>query len=281
MAYRSDIIRALDELMVDEVGMRFQGIAVVHAKQKWPQLVACERKWDGGLDAHADGTLEPDGKGIGLACSTTPTIGKIKRDARETNRHHPDIKVLIFSTAGKVSEHQKEPWADEILKTFGLHLIVVSREEFITWLLDPARSDICRDQLGIALPMPPELEPALRRAQEAAKETADNWDRTYRKPGRPVISLKAVKLDEHGNPNEAATTDSLGAALDEGQRRADSRRFCARRIAEPHAARGTRFQRRPGAQLRVWRMEDRGWPRDRNRIDPHGRPPAGPGNLRS
>jgi HrpA-like RNA helicase len=99
-----------------------------------------------------------------------------------------------------------------------LRLIVVSREELVTWLLDPAQSDICRDQLGIAGAMPPELEPALKRAQEAAKETADNWDRTYRKPGRPVINLKAVKLDEHGHPNEAATTDSLGAALDEGQR---------------------------------------------------------------
>jgi hypothetical protein len=123
--YRSEIIRALDELIADEAGMRFQGIAVVH--------------------------------------------GKIKRDARETNKHHPDVKVLIFSTAGRVSEHQKEPWAEEILKTFGLHLIVVSREEFITWLRDPAQSDICRDQLGIAVSMPSELEPALKCAQEAAK----------------------------------------------------------------------------------------------------------------
>lgn len=33
-----------------------------------------------------------------------------------------------------------------------------------------------------------------------------------------MINLKAVKLDENGNPAEAAGTDSLGAALDEGQR---------------------------------------------------------------
>jgi hypothetical protein len=218
MAYRSEIIRALDELMVDEMGMRFQGIAVAHATQKWPRLVACERKWDGGLDAHADGALEPDGKGVGLASSTTPTIGKIKLDAKETSRHYPDVKVLIFSTAGTVTKHQHEPWADEILKTYGLHLIVVSREEFIRWLREPAQSDICRDRLGIAGPMPPELEPALKRAQEAAKETADNWDRIYRKLGRPVINLMGVTLDEQGHPKEAATTDLLGAALDEGQR---------------------------------------------------------------
>jgi len=218
MAYSSEIIRALDELIANGAGDLFQTIATIHATQKWTQLVACEHKWDGGLDAHADGALQPDGKGIGLACSITPTIKKIKLDARETNRHYPDVKVLIFSTASKVTQHEKQQWAKEILDEFGLQLIVVSRAELINWLLDPARSDICRDQLGIPPSMAPELEPALKSAQEAAKETADNWDRVYRKPWRPVINLKAVKLDEQGNPAEAATTDSLGAALDEGQR---------------------------------------------------------------
>jgi signal transduction histidine kinase len=218
MAYRSEIIRALDELMADEVGMRFQGIAVVHAKRKWPQLVACERKWDGGLDAHADGTLERNGKGIGLASSTTPTIAKIKHDAKNTKKHYPDVKVLIFSTAGPVTEHQKKPWVEEIQRDFGLDLIVVSREEFITWLLDPTQSDICRDQLGIPVSMPTELEPVLESAQGAAKETVDKWDHWYRKPGRPLINLAATKLNERGEPVEAAATDSLAAGFEEGQR---------------------------------------------------------------
>jgi hypothetical protein len=218
MAYRSEIIRALEELIVNEGGDLFQSIATLHATQKWTQLVACERKWDGGLDAHADGATRPGGIGIGLACSITPTIKKIKRDARETKKHYPDVRVLIFSTATKVSQHEKQKWAKEVLDEFGLQLIVVSRAEFIHWLLDPARAEICQDQLGIPPSMPPELEPALDRAREAAKETADNWDRVYRKAGRPVINLKAFKLDEKGNPNEATTTDSLGSALDEGQR---------------------------------------------------------------
>ena len=76
MAYRSEIERALQEMISDEVGNKFQGIAVVRAQQKWPRLVACERKWDGGLDAHAGGDLEPDGRGVGLACSTTATVAE-------------------------------------------------------------------------------------------------------------------------------------------------------------------------------------------------------------
>jgi len=140
MAYRSEIIRALEELIANEVGDLFQSIATLHATRKWTQLVACERKWDGGLDAHADGATQPGGIGIGLACSIIPTIRKIKRDARETKKHYPDVKVLIFSTATTVSQHEKQKWAKEILYEFGLQLIVVSRAEFINWLLDPARS---------------------------------------------------------------------------------------------------------------------------------------------
>ena len=52
MAYRSEIERALDEMISDETGMRFQGLAVIHAQQKWPQLVACERKKDTFATSH-------------------------------------------------------------------------------------------------------------------------------------------------------------------------------------------------------------------------------------
>ena len=152
VAHRTEIERALDEMISDEVGNKFQGLAVVRAQQKWPRLVACERKWDGGLDAHANGALEPDGNGLGLACSTTATIKKVKGDAAKTKEHYPDVRVLIFATPKKVSQHTKRRWAKQIADEFGLLLQVVSREEFVVWLLDPAHSDICRDQLGITEP---------------------------------------------------------------------------------------------------------------------------------
>ena len=215
MAYRSEIIRALAEMTSDEGGMKFQGLAVINARQKWPQLVACERKWDGGLDAHADGALDPEGKGVGLASSLTATLKKIKSDATKVKENYPDVSVLIFATVGEVTGHTAGLWATEIFNEFGLKLVVVPREEFITWLMDPANSDICRDQLGIDPSMPPELEPDLKRAQDSANELAGNWDRTFRKPGRPLISLNAVKVDERGNPVEAV---SLQALLTEGQR---------------------------------------------------------------
>ena len=43
---RTDIERALDELASQEEGMRFQGLAVVLGKKRWPELIARQRKKD-------------------------------------------------------------------------------------------------------------------------------------------------------------------------------------------------------------------------------------------
>ena len=50
---RGLIYFALNEIVSNKEGMQFQGLAVVLAKDRWPEFVACERKWDLGLDAYA------------------------------------------------------------------------------------------------------------------------------------------------------------------------------------------------------------------------------------
>ena len=71
---RTDIQRALDELASQEEGMRFQGLAVVLGKKRWPELIARQRKKDLGLDAYAPSSLTPERIGKGLAASITPTL---------------------------------------------------------------------------------------------------------------------------------------------------------------------------------------------------------------
>ena len=61
---RTSIEHALDEIASDEGGMRFQGLAVVLAKLRWSEFVACERKKDLGLDAYASASLSPAHVGI-------------------------------------------------------------------------------------------------------------------------------------------------------------------------------------------------------------------------
>ena len=78
---RTDIERALNELASQEEGMRFQGLAVVLGKKRWPELIARQRKKDLGLDAYAPASPTPESVGKGLAASITPTLKKISDDA--------------------------------------------------------------------------------------------------------------------------------------------------------------------------------------------------------
>ncbi len=50
MVERINIESALDDLASNEGGMKFQGLAVVLAKLRWPELIASERHNDLGLD---------------------------------------------------------------------------------------------------------------------------------------------------------------------------------------------------------------------------------------
>jgi hypothetical protein len=218
MAYRTEIERALNEMISLQEWLKFQNLAVILAQQKWPQLVASEPNWDGGLDGNASGCLAADGQGIGLACSLTATLGKIESDAAKVVANYPDVRVLIFATPEAVTKHTEGLWAAEILAKFGLQLVVVPRAQFIAWLQEPANSNICKEQFGIEPAMAPQLAPDLERSLEAASEIAANWDRTYRKVDRPAISLNAVKLNEKGEPIEAVTTASLKSVLSEGHR---------------------------------------------------------------
>jgi hypothetical protein len=93
---RTDVERALDELVAYEDGLRFQELAVVLAKKRWPELIASERKRDHGLDARSD-------SGMGLATSITAELAKVKEDAERALKSFPELSQLIFYTSGKVT----------------------------------------------------------------------------------------------------------------------------------------------------------------------------------
>ncbi len=56
---RTQIESALDEIISQEEGMRFQGLAVVLGKRRWPELIAHQHKRDYGLDAYAPASQTP------------------------------------------------------------------------------------------------------------------------------------------------------------------------------------------------------------------------------
>src|SRR5688572_1631297 len=99
---RTDIERALDELTSQEEGMRFQGLAVVLGKQRWPELIARQRKKDLGLDAYAPPSLTPERISKGLAASITATLKKISDDAETAKNNFPEVRMLLFVTSARV-----------------------------------------------------------------------------------------------------------------------------------------------------------------------------------
>lgn len=105
---RTDIQRALEDLISNEGGPKFQGLAVILAKKRWSDLIACEHKKDRGADAIAKAPFAAEGTGKVLACSITATLGKIQSDARKVKAHFPDVTKIIFATASPVTNQTAE-----------------------------------------------------------------------------------------------------------------------------------------------------------------------------
>lgn len=219
MVDRIDIERALDKLADDETGFKFQSLGVVLAKLRWPELLACERHNDRGLDAHAPASVSPDGRGKGLACSTTGTLDKLKSDAEKVQKQYPDVSLLVFYTTDKVTQAAKTKWAQKIREKYGYDLVVASREEIIASLQLPDNVQLCRSHLDIPVPYQPPLADLLRQAHEAAAAMAADWGAHPRLSGKPRIVLNVVALSKNGaDTAEVVGTAGLRQQLLQGRR---------------------------------------------------------------
>ena len=212
---RSDIERALDDMISNEEGMRFQGLAVALAKQRWPEFIACERKKDLGADAIARASLAPDRSGKVLACSLTATLDKIEGDAGKIKENFPDITQLIFATPRRVTNNTAEEWTKAIRETFGFELVIVPREDFISSLV--ANLPLCQTHLGIAVSLEPEMLELAQKVRAATSEVIAGWSR--RLAGNPFIELRAVRIDLSGrDTGEGVQLADIRAALAQSRR---------------------------------------------------------------
>lgn len=199
--------------------MRFQNLAVVLAKQKWPDLIATERHKDGGLDARAPASVADSKKAKGLASSITGTLDKVKKDAAAAKQNYPDVEILIFVTPHKVTVSTAKDWAKKIQKEFGHELIVISREDIITSLMLPSNVALCGTLPGIHVPIKQDDAALLAKVREAVAEEAGNWRARPRMAKRPIISLNAVKLDAEGQEtSETLDLNDLCTSLFESRR---------------------------------------------------------------
>lgn len=200
---RTDIERALDEIIFQEEGMRFQGLAVVLGKERWPELIACQRKKDFGLDAYAHASLTPEKIGKGLAASITPKLEKISGDAKTAKENFPDLKMLLFVTPAKVGNTAQKQWKEAIHKDHGLELHIIEREEVITSMMMPKNAPLRASFLYLDIDVEPQIADLIDRTRRAANAVTQTW--SGKTKGYPLIGLTAVRLD----PNGAESADVL------------------------------------------------------------------------
>lgn len=193
---RTDIERALDELASQEEGMRFQGLAVVLGKKRWPELIACERKNDLGLDAYAPSSLTPEEIGKGLSASITPTLGKISGDAKTAKENFSDLKMLLFVTPAKVGNPKQKQWKKAIQEDHSLELHIISREDIIIEMMLSESASLCASFLHLDIDAEPEVADLIDRTRRAAEVVARTW--AGKTKGHPLIELTAVRLDPDG-----------------------------------------------------------------------------------
>ncbi len=209
---RADIERALDEIISQEEGMRFQGLAVVLGKKRWPELIARQRKKDFGLDAYAPASLTGN-VGRGLAASTTPKLSKVMGDAKTGKKNFPDLQMLLFVTPSKVGNADRRAWEVSIREECGLELYLIEREEIITQMLLPENAALCGSFLSVAVDMEPDVGNLVDKARRAAAIVTHAWagsnviDSAVAAPGKAhacrqahssVTQIQAIHTGSHG-----------------------------------------------------------------------------------
>ncbi|MCK4789550.1 MAG: hypothetical protein KAV87_37765, partial [Desulfobacteraceae bacterium] len=217
--YRTDIEKALDEMISNEEGMRFQGLAVVLSKLKYPELIASERHNDLGLDAYVPAHLARDGIGKALASSLTATLEKIEKDIVKFQKHVNDVNILLFATPKKVTRNTEEKWMEEIQNNYGIKLVVIPREDIITDLMKPANISLCQSHLNIHVSVKPTVQELITKTREATGEILAAWLTQRHLAGKPRIELQSTNLNKDGHEiGEIFRLPDLSQMLQEGRR---------------------------------------------------------------
>ncbi|HEV7506086.1 MAG TPA: hypothetical protein VGS07_14350 [Thermoanaerobaculia bacterium] len=214
---RTDIERALAELASQEEGMRFQGLAVQLGKKYWPELIACQRKKDFGLDAYARASLTPESIGKGLAASITPTLKKISDDVKSAKKNFPDLRMLLFVTSAKVGNAHRKRWEKTIQEEHGIELHIIEREEIIALMMMPENASLRASFLHLDIDAEPQVADLIGRARRAAAEVTQTWAGKVK--GHPLIDLTAVRLDQNGAESaDVMSLEQIVQALSESRR---------------------------------------------------------------
>jgi hypothetical protein len=195
---RTELALALDDMDENQDGVRCQRMALQPVRQTWPEIVCSEPGKDLGIDARVPTSLAADGVGRAFGCSITPTYAKILADARKIRANYPSLKVMIFATPASVSNQRGEGWIQELEKELGLELVILSREDLVSRLLEPASAPARQLLLGFAASRTPEFADLCAEVALATRENVDLWFAHRRLGSHPSLTLRFSFVGEDG-----------------------------------------------------------------------------------
>ena len=202
---RLQIKRALKVMIDEQNGIKFQRLAVQLAKTKWPELEATQEHYDGGEDATSFECGE-DGNRRRLACSITGTLDKICQDARRLIDRKVEIDILVFMTPVSISNIDVSHWCNQVKYKFGIELHIIGQAEIIALLMQPNKTWLCNEFLGLDFSIEQDLIELEACAKKVSTKIIDNWKIEYRYEQIQPIDLtltQHTKKDSVNSDNHA------------------------------------------------------------------------------
>ncbi len=105
-------------------GFAFQDLCIVLLKKDYPNLNALPPQRDLGQDAVIVPFLSAADLRVSVAISKESNWSKLKKDCRKCKEEGHEIDVLVFATAGSVSNEKRQKWENDVRTQFGWNLVV-------------------------------------------------------------------------------------------------------------------------------------------------------------
>lgn len=123
--FRDQITRAFESIPNLREYDRFQEMAFLLARPKWPGLRLTRKTGDRGADA-----VDDDSR-LALACGWNGDLQKVRDDCKRLSQERPEIKRLVFATSLAVEEIQIKGWKEKIRREFQIDLLAVLHRDWI------------------------------------------------------------------------------------------------------------------------------------------------------
>jgi len=208
VSIRDQITRALDSIPNLREYDRFQEMAFLLARAKWPGLRLTRKTRDRGADAIDDESA------MALACGWNGDVQKLRQDCERLSDERPEIRKLVFATSLAVDEIEIKGWKEKIKEEFALELIAVMQRDWIIGELStPEHRWIAHEFLDLPVGNFADLRTHLASIRSAALRVTNAWKTEHAYQAATLIDLR---MKEKADDDQVLRRNDLAAAIHPG-----------------------------------------------------------------